>query len=154
MLLSTTGFQQLMQPLTPLELKKSLITQGFEIYRTLPDRVILAERVRDNLLMDGNVAACTGAGLAVRLTTRAQQSEFPNEDETLLLERARSRGRAATARGYAEVDCAIVPVYDPGDPTRTLDTWYEVSFGRPVANEGELVQELRFALGLDKDATR
>jgi hypothetical protein len=149
-----TGFQQLMQPLTPLELKKSLIAQGFEIYRTMVDRVALAERVRDNLLMDGHVAACTGDSLAVRFTTRAQQSEHPNEDESTLLNRARILGKIALARGYAEVDCAVVPVYDPGDPSRTLDTWYEVSFSRTVMSLDELLQELRFALGLDKYANR
>jgi hypothetical protein len=143
-----------MQPPTPLELKKSLIAQGFEIYRTMTDRVALAERVRDNLLMDGHVAACTGNTLAVRFTTRAQQSEYPNEDETVLLNRARVLGNVALSRGYAEVDCAVVPVYDPGDPSRTLDTWYEVSFSRTVATVDELLQELRFALALDKYANR
>lgn len=139
---------------TPVELKKSLIAQGFEIYRTLSDRVVLAERVRDNLLMDGNVSACTGNHLAVRFTTRAQQSEYPNEGESALLDRARSWGVTALSRGYVEVDCAIVPVFDPGDPSKTLDTWYEVSFDRAVGSMDELVQELRFALGLDKYANR
>lgn len=139
---------------TPVELKKSLIAQGFEIYRTLSDRVALAERVRDNLLMDGNVSACTGDSLAVRFTTRAQQSEHPNDDDSALLDRARARGAVALPRGYVEIDCAIVPVYDPGDPARTLDTWYEVSFGRTVASMDELVHELHFALGLDKYASR
>lgn len=143
-----------MQYPTPVELKKSLIVQGFEVYRTMADRVALAERVRDNLLMDGNVAACTGEALAVRFTTRCQQSEYPNEDESALLSRARSRADAAVVRGYSEVDCAIVPVYDPGDPSRTLDTWYEVSFARPVASLEELMKELRFALELNKYAGR
>jgi hypothetical protein len=143
-----------MQLPTPLELKKSLQGQGFEVYRTLSDRVALAERVRDNLLMDGNVAACTGDGLAVRFTTRAQQSEFPNDDEAALLNRARARGDAASARGYVEIDSAIVPVYDPGDPSRILDTWYEVSFRRDVGSLDELVEELRFALSLHKDTSR
>jgi hypothetical protein len=143
-----------MQLPTPLELKKTLQGQGFEVYRTLADRVALAERVRDNLLMDGNVAACTGEGLAVRFTTRAQQSEYPNDDSSALLDRARTQGTSALARGYVEVDSAIVPVYDPGDPSRILDTWYEVSFTRAVGSLDELMQELRFALALSKDASR
>lgn len=143
-----------MQHPSPLELKKLLIAQGFEIYRTMADRIALAERVRDNLLMDGNVAACTGKSLSVRFTTRAQQSEYPNDEDTALLGRARSQGEVALPRGYAEVDCAIVPVYDPGDPSRTLDTWFEVTFARPVTSLDELVQELRFALGLNKYANR
>lgn len=137
-----------MQHPTPVELKKSLIAQGFEVYRTMSDRVALAERVRDNLLMDGNVAACTGEQLAVRFTTRAQQSEFPNDDEVALFNRARCRGEIALVRGYHEIDSIVVPVYDPGDASRTLDTWYEVSFTRPVSTLEELYLELRFALEL------
>jgi hypothetical protein len=143
-----------MPHLTLLELKKSLIAQGFEVYRSMADRIVLAERVRDNLLMDGNVAACTGESLAVRFTTRAQQSVYPNDDEAALLGRARIQGDVALGRGYVEVDCAIVPVYDPGDPSRTLDTWFEVTFSRNVGSFDDLVQELRFALGLDKYANR
>jgi hypothetical protein len=143
-----------MQQLMPLELKKALIAQGFEVYRTLPDRIALAERVRDNLLMDGNVAACTGEYLSVRFTTRAQQSAFPNDDEGTLLGRARAQGELSLARGYVEVDCAIVPIYDPGDSSRTLDTWFEVTFAREVGTFDDLVHELRFALGLEKCANR
>lgn len=141
-----------MQHPTPVELKKTLIAQGFEVYRTMTDRVALAERVRDNLLMDGNVAACTGDHLAVRFTTRTQQSEYPNEDDTALFHRARSRGEIALVRGYREIDCTVVPVYDPGDPTRTLDTWYEVSFSRAVSSLDELFIELRFALEIASQA--
>jgi len=147
-------FTKLMKPPTSLELKKSLVSQGFEIYRTMGDRILLAERVRDNLLMDGNVAACTGDGLAVRFTTRAQHSEYPNDSDEALLGHARKRGNVAISRGYVEVDCAIVPVYDPGDAARTLDTWYEVSFVRSVDSLEELVAELRFALSLNKYADR
>lgn len=143
-----------MQHPTPVELKKSLIAEGFEVYRTMSDRVALAERVRDNLLMDGNVAACTGDQLAVRFTTRAQQSEFPNDNEAALFNRARCRGEIALVRGYHEIDCIVVPVYDPGDPSRTLDTWYEVSFSRPVTTLEELFVELRFALELTSQSHR
>lgn len=145
---------RLMQYPTPVELKKALIAQGFEIYRTMSDRVALAERVRDNLLMDGNVAACTGDHLAVRFTTRAQQSEFPLDDELALFNRARCRGEIALVRGYRESDCIVVPVYDPGDPSRTLDTWYEVAFTRAISSLEELFTELRFALELTSQTHR
>jgi len=135
---------------TPIELKKILIARGFEVYRTLSNRVQLAERVRDNLLMDGNVSAWTGDKLAVRFVTRAQHSDFPSETEEQLLARARACAALTIQRGYQEVDRAVVPIYDPGDATKTLDTWYEVTFGRPVADLEELFLELRFALNLDK----
>jgi hypothetical protein len=43
---------------------------------------------------------------------------------------------------------------DPGDPNRTLDTWYEVTYERHVGGEAELHPELRFALSVPKTAER
>lgn len=135
---------------TPNELKKTLQARGFEVYRTLGDQVVLADRVRDNLIMDSGVAARPGAVLAVRFVVRAQASDFPSVSANDLYERARACAGEALGRGYTEVGVAEVPVRDPGDASSTLDTWYEVSFERPVANEDELEQELRYALGLEK----
>ena len=52
--------------------------------------------------------------------------------------------------GEAVVQTQAVPILDPGDRTKTLDTWYEVSLERVVGGTGELVDELRFALAIDK----
>src|SRR5688572_31694000 len=135
---------------SPRELKKTLIREGFEVYRTIEDRVVLAERVRDNLIMDSGVAACSGEPLAVRVVLRAQGNDFPGESADQLVGRARDLGEALRTRGYAEVQTQTVPILDPGDGTKTLDTWYEVSLERVVAEPGELADELRFALGIDK----
>lgn len=137
---------------TPSELKKTLVALGFEVYRTLGDQVVLADRVRDNLIMDSGVAVRPGAPLAVRFVVRAQASDFPSAGADDLYARARACAAEAQQRGYAEVGVAAVPVRDPGDASSTLDTWYEVSFERPVASEGELEQELRYVLGLEKTA--
>lgn len=110
----------------------------------------MAERVRDNLLMDGGVSACTGDSLAVRFVTRAQHSDFPAESEEQLLLRAHDCAAVAIPLGYQEVERNVVPILDPGDGTRTLDTWFEVAFMRQVADLEELVQEVRFALKLNK----
>ncbi len=139
---------------TPADLKKTLVARGFEVYRTLPDQVILADRVRDNLIMDSGVAARLGAVSAVRFVVRSQATDFPASVAEELYERARVAAAEAIARGYVEVGVAAVPVRDPGDPSSTLDTWYEVSFERPVASEDELEQELRYALALDKTVVR
>ena len=137
---------------TPLELKKLLIGMGFEVYRTMGTKVLLAERVRDNLLMDGNVAVCTGELLELRFITRAQQGDFPTETEGQLLDRARFCGVTAIERGYREVGIAAVAIHDPGDHSKTLDTWYEVTFSRHVHSVEEMIDDVRFALGLDKIA--
>jgi hypothetical protein len=100
--------------------------------------------------MDSGVAAKPGAVMAVRFVVRAQASDFPSVSATDLYDRARACAVEAVGRGYAEVGVAEVPVRDPGDATSTLDTWYEVSYERPVASEDELEQELRYALSLEK----
>ncbi len=138
---------------TPAELKKTLVARGFEVYRTLGDQVVLADRVRDNLIMDSGVAAKPGATLAVRFVMRAQASDFPSAKPEDLYERARVSAAEARGRGYVEVGVAAVPVRDPGDASNTLDTWYEVAFERAVANEDELEQELRYALSIEKTVT-
>jgi hypothetical protein len=141
-------------PPTPNDLKKTLVARGFEVYRTLADQVILADRVRDNLIMDSGVAARPGDALAVRFVVRSQASDFPSAEAEEMYERARVCAAPALARGYVEKGVAAVPVKDPGDASQTLDTWFEVSFERPVASEDELEQELRYALALEKTITR
>jgi len=141
-------------PSTPQTLKKSLVADGFEVYRTSPSLIILADRVRDNLLMDSGVAVVHGEPLVIRITLRARAAEFPGDGEQVLYDRARALADPMTARGYGEVGCTAVPVMDPGDPTRTLDTWYEVTYERRVGDESELHPELRFALSLAKTAER
>src|SRR5258706_7527673 len=123
---------------TPAELKKTLVARGFEVYRTLGGQVVLADRVRENLIMDSGVAVRPGSVLAVRFVVRAQASDFPSAKADDLYERARDCAADARTRGYAEVGVAAVPVHDPGDASTTLDTWYEVSFERPVDTEDEL----------------
>jgi hypothetical protein len=135
---------------TPNDLKKTLVARGFEVYRTLGDQVVLADRVRDNLIMDSGVAAKPGAVLGVRFVMRAQASDFPSAKPDDVYARARVCAAEAVGRGYAEVGVAEVPVPDPGDASSTLDTWYEVAFERAVASEDELEQELRYALALEK----
>lgn len=138
---------------TPAELKKTLVACGFEVYRTLGDQVVLADRVRDNLIMDSGVAVRPGAVMAVRFVVRGQASDFPSANADDVYARARICAAEACQRGYAEVGVAAVPVRDPGDASTTLDTWYEVTFERSLGSEDELEQELRYALALEKTVT-
>jgi hypothetical protein len=142
-----------MPPLSTTALKHALIGEGFEVYRTLGTRVVLAERVRENLIMDSGVAAVTDERLAVRLTFRAQKSDFPGESDDQIHDRARQQGAPAAARGYAEVEQVIVPMPDPSDKSRTLETWYEVAFEKTVQDQVCLFEELRYALAIEKTAT-
>jgi len=139
---------------TPSELKKLLLAEGFEVYRTQPDQIVLADRVRDNLIMDSGVSARIGVPPGVRFTVRAQGSDFPADSSEQILERARQMAHAATARGYHEISAKSVEVRDPGDSSQTLDVWHEVAFEKTLSSDVELIAELKYALSLEKTAAR
>src|SRR3954470_21881351 len=141
-----------MSPSTPSELKKLLLAEGFEVYRTQVDQIVLADRVRDNLIMDSGVSARLGGGPRVRFTVRAQGSDFPTDSTEQILERARQLAGGAVARGYREVAANSVPVQDPGDSSQILDVWHEVAFEKSLADDIELIAELRYAISLEKTA--
>ena len=134
---------------TPAELHQQLAALGFEIFRVQGSRVVLADRVRENLIMDSGVAAIAGDPPAVRIVFRAQALHFPGESSDALFARARAAAASAVVRGYAEVETLVVPIRDPGGGPVTLDTWYEIAYERTVA-AGDLAEELRRALALDK----
>src|SRR5450432_177195 len=105
---------------TPSELKKLLLAEGFEVYRTLSDQIVLADRVRDNLIMDSGVAARLSVEPRVRFIVRAQASDFPADSTEEIFDRARRMAADALTRNYAEVGIESVEVRDPGDNSQTL----------------------------------
>jgi hypothetical protein len=138
--------------LSPRELKQVLVAEGFQVFRVVGSEVVLADRVRDNLIMDSGVAAVCGASYAVRVVARAQASDHPTDSELEMFERVRAVGDAALASGYAETQTAVVPVPDPIDADLCLDTWYEVTYERPDLDLQTLIAELRRALQFRKVA--
>ena len=138
--------------LTPPQLKKALIASGFEVFRTLPEEVVLAERVRENLILDSGVRVgpLGNGGVRVRLVLRAQRADFPSDEESSLFDRVRKLAAPALADGFEEVSTNVNAVKDPADPDRTLDTFYEVFLAREVATLEDAVAVLKFALGLEK----
>jgi hypothetical protein len=175
-----------MPALTVQELKKAIQQAGLEVYRTRGNEVHLAERPRENLIMDAGVsvllsvpstdatpapppaatpapaappaapaAGPDGAGLArVRFIVRAQKADFNGEDDLQLFERARSLGSPVAGRGYVEVERRARAMPDPGDPSRVLDTWFEILFERHVQDVSELLDEARLLLKIEKAASR
>jgi hypothetical protein len=136
---------------TALEIKKALKDAGLEVYRTKGEVVHLAERVRENLLMDAGIFI-RAVGPRVGFVVRAQRNDFPDDAEERLFARARSLAAPAMDRGYLEVVAEVRKVFDPGDGQRTLDTWCEVSFEKTVADVDSAVAEARFALSIEKAA--
>jgi hypothetical protein len=133
-------------------IKKALIEAGFEVFRTRTEEIVLAERPRENLIMDSGVRLRLGDPLQVCVVLRAQKADFPNEDEAHLFERVRNLASGALAGGFAEVSTAISKVADPGDAERTLDTFYEITFMKPARDLDEAVAELRLAMDVEKRA--
>jgi hypothetical protein len=131
-------------------IKRALIEAGFEIFRTRTEEIVLAERPRENLIMDSGVRLRLAASLEVRVVLRAQKADFPNEDDARLFDRVRGLAGGAVDAGFVEVGTAVTPVSDPGDAGRTLDTFYEITYAKPTAALEEAVSALKFALGLEK----
>ncbi len=140
--------------MSPQVLKKALVSNGFEVFRTLQGEVVLAERVRENLILDSGVrlGPADEGRLRVRVVFRAQKTDFPSEDEESLFRRARELSQAAVADGFAEIATNVHAIKDPVDAERVLDTVFEVHVAREVATMEEATPVLKFALSLDKAA--
>jgi hypothetical protein len=137
---------------SPAEIRKALVAAGFELYRTHGNEVKVADRVRDNLIMDSGVSVSAKGPLIVKMVVRAQRSDFPNDATAALFERARALAAAAASRGYIETETVTNPMHDPADPSRTLDTWYEVCYEKSVPSLDEAMIEVGFALRVEKTA--
>ncbi len=138
------------------EIKKFLIGRGFLIYRTHGDKVCLAERVRDNLIMDANVQVSLVSTPCVRFMARAQRNDFPSSAETddKLLERARGIAASALERGFRESGTEVLAQLDPMDACRVLDTWYAIWFEKDISTKEDIAEAVAFALSIDKIAPR
>jgi hypothetical protein len=137
---------------TAREIKEALIAAGFEVYRTRGDEVQVADRVRDNLIMDSGVSIRDGVPLRVQIVVRAQRCDFPSDPVHALFDRARALCGGAVARGFAETGTRTSPMHDPTDASRTLDTWFEVAFEKTVPTLSEAIEEVRFAVTIEKAA--
>ena len=136
-------------------IKKVLVDAGFEVFRSRGEEIILAERPRENLIMDSGVrlrVGQAGHALEVRVVLRAQKADFPNEDESRLFERVRRLAAPALSAGFTEAGTAVTPIMDPSNPGRTLDTFYEITYLKRARALEEAVAELKFALSLEKKA--
>ena len=139
--------------LTSAQIKQALRQAGFEPFRTQGDVVHIAERVRENLILDSGVRV-RADGLVVSFHAKAQRSEFPGESGEALYARARAGAVAALARGYVEGESLAIDVEDPGNAAVVIDTWYEVTYSKPVRSLDAVFDEVRFALALERTARR
>ena len=137
---------------TPKELKRHLTDAGFQVFRTVGTRLVLADRVRDNLILDSGVSVDAEEPHRVRFAVRTQARDYPAEASEALTARARAVGAASLSAGYAEVGVEIIPVHDPGDADKVLDTRYEVAFEKGGLSVEQVIVELRYAMGFIRAA--
>ncbi len=138
--------------MTPQEIKKVILGGGLEVYRTTGQEVIVADRVRDNLILDSGVRVRpNGPDLEVRLIMGLRRGQYPNESNDQLFGRLRDLAAPALERGFQEVHAGVAPVRDPADAKRTLDTFFEVVLARATTT-AEVLEDVRFAMGIAKTA--
>jgi hypothetical protein len=130
--------------------KRALVDAGFEIFRTRGDEIVLAERPRENLIMDSGVRLRVSEPLEVRVILRAQKADFPSDDDLTLFDRVRKLGIATLATGFAEINATMTRVADPGDAERTLDTFYEITYAKAAGVLAEAILEIQAALRIEK----
>ncbi len=138
-------------PAADVELLKFALTQaGVEVYRTFPEELYIAERVRVHL-MDSSIRVALGTKFSVSFTARCQRSDFPNSPPEELFAKVRnSVGPFAGARGYAEASYCVTEVKNPTSPSQILDTWHEVTYSKNSDDVEHVVEEVRWALEIEK----
>jgi len=139
----------------PKRIKESLVQAGIEVFRTRPDEIHIAERVRSHIMDSGVRLQFADAGaFEVRFTARTEASDYPNVASNDLLQRVREVvGDVATSQGFAEVSAASVDVKDPSDQARTLDVWHEVAYTKHAADLDDAVRLVQWALTVDRYIT-
>lgn len=141
--------------LTAQELKTRLIRAGFEVYRARGDAVTMAERPRENLIMDSGVRITIATdGYLLRFVTRAERAVFPGEPEDAMWARARRVVAPHAERAFREIETSVRAILDPGDESHVLDTWFEVAWEKLLPDEAELLEEVAHVMRLEKAATR
>lgn len=132
-------------------LKQALTSANVEIYGEDGSSLLIAERHRYHLMDSGVRAEALPGGVRVCFAVRAQKSDFPHVEPEKLFAQIRERVAAdLEARGYESVEQRVVDVQDPVDASKLLDVWYELFFAKQVASSSEAIDEIRWALGVDK----
>lgn len=124
------------------DLKRALVSAGFEVFRVRDDEVHLAER-QNVQLMEAGVRVRAGSSPRVLVVARAQRNDAPSMSESALYETIRARNAGLIASGYREVAAGSREIRSVSNADHVLDVWYEVSFERPIASLEEAVEEVR-----------
>ncbi|MEM9070170.1 MAG: hypothetical protein AAGE52_16805 [Myxococcota bacterium] len=143
-----------MSTLDTSDIQEALEEAGLEVYRSRPDEIQVAERVRLHIMDSGVRVVLQEALIAVQFTARSQRSDFPSAKAEDLFDRVRgSIGQRASDRGYQETGIRVHEVTDPVDDAKVLDVWHEVIYQKPTEAMSDIVEEVRWALDVEKYVT-
>jgi hypothetical protein len=90
--------------------------------------------------------------MEVRLIMGLRRGQYPNESDEQVFARLRQLSGSALSNGFSEVNVGTAPVTDPADATRTLDTFFEIVLMKQERDQVQLLEHVRFALGVAKTA--
>lgn len=151
------------------QLKADLTAAGIEIYRTKKTEIHIAERIRLHIMDSGvrlmlldtaageesPVSSPTGERLRVVFTARSQRSDFPDAGDEALFAKVRAAvGPSASERGFAELTAGTIEVKDPMDAARILDVWHEVTYQKDADDANAALDEIRWALAVERYVQR
>jgi len=130
--------------------KAALNAHGVEVFRSDQQTIHLAVRVRSHL-MDAGVCVQLEPEPSVRFTVRAQASDYPGLGAAQMFAKVRDAiADTATTRGFAESGTHCREIRDPGDASRVLDVWFELTFAKPTPDAKTTLDEVSWALGIPK----
>jgi hypothetical protein len=138
------------------ELKRALSAAGVLVFRTRGSEVLLAERARDNLLLEAHVLVrvhepdAESPHYTVVVSVRAQATDFPADDEPTRLDRARSLASSLEAAGFVVVTEGARPLHHPSDAEVLLDVSHEVVLERSASTLADAVEVALAALALPR----
>ena len=128
----------------------ALVSRGVDILRVDANEIAIAKRVRSHL-MDAGVSVQFGSEPSVRFIVRAQSSDFPGAGAKQLYEKVRGEiSPSAQAQGFEEVAQQPREVRDPGDASRVLDVWYELTYAKPMRDRDGWLDDIRWAMDVSK----
>jgi len=116
------------------------------VYRTTGQEVIIAERVRDNLILDSGVRVRAGKPMEIRIVMGLRRGQYPNESDEQVFARLRQLASPAMGRGFLEKQTGQAPVNDPADAKKTLDTFFELTLVKEEPEVPAMLELVRFAL--------
>jgi hypothetical protein len=90
--------------------------------------------------------------MEVRLIMGLRRGQYPNESDEQLFARLRHLASPAMGRGFEEAHTGTAPVNDPADAKKTLDTFFELVLVKREADRAEMLDLVRFAIGIAQTA--